>query len=68
MTKNITESQGSTDDSAQRQCARCRRHFPVAEGTDPIELIGWWTCSPCTESLLPGRPRSTDADRQESAT
>lgn len=46
------------EDTSGRQCARCRHHFPVEAGTDPIELIGWWACPDCTAALLPSRSRT----------
>lgn len=49
------------DDVTERQCARCRLMFPVEPGTHAMELIGWWTCDGCTESLLPDRHRTTAA-------
>ncbi len=51
---------GSADPGTPgRQCARCRHHFPIEAGTDPIELIGWWTCHACSAALLPTRSRAT---------
>lgn len=48
-----------------RQCARCRLIFPIEEGTHPMELIGWWTCPTCTQSLLPARHRTNVADEAQ---
>ena len=49
------------DTISGRQCARCRQTFPIAADTDPMELLGWWTCASCTRSLLPALHRSTTA-------
>ena len=61
MTKPNPEANASAADTGMpgRQCARCRHHFPVDAGTDPIELIGWWACPDCTAALLPTRSRAT---------
>lgn len=57
MTKPTSDTAASAgeNDTSGRQCARCRHHFPIEPGTDPIELIGWWTCPGCTAALLPTR-------------
>lgn len=44
---------------AGRQCSRCREVFPIEPDTHPMELIGWWTCPPCTEALIPGQHRAS---------
>lgn len=58
-------SETTTDQTAadpQRQCGRCRRHFPVLPETDPAELKDWWLCATCHESLVPGQTRSRRPD------
>ena len=60
MTTPTPDTDASSADAGPpgRQCARCRHHFPVEAGTDPIELIGWWTCPACSDALLPTRSRA----------
>lgn len=55
------QSESTQPDDAGRQCSRCRRSFPIEADTHPMELLGWWTCRPCTDALLPGRRRATTA-------
>lgn len=62
---NVDDGSGlpQPDDTAQRrQCSRCRSNFSIEPDTHPMELLGWWTCRPCTETLLPGRHRATTAN------
>lgn len=44
-------------DTGHRQCGRCRRWFdvvPVDVTTDDDgATTKWWSCPPCTASLLP---------------
>ena len=50
-----TDDTPSSDAATGRQCARCRRHFPIDAGIHPMELLGSSTCPPCTTALLPGQ-------------
>ena len=42
---------------SERQCGRCRKHFPVAPDANPATIAEWWACDPCRAALhLHNRP------------
>ncbi len=59
MTEPTAPATTPPDEVAGRQCSRCRARFPIEAGTSPFELIGWWTCLRCSDTLLPNRHRAT---------
>lgn len=64
-----TGADGFLDDvTPTRQCGRCRLHFPVPADTHPMELRDWWTCSNCSEALLPARTTTQRAERHRGPT
>ncbi len=42
----------------QRQCSRCRGHFPAEPGLHAAAIREWWVCAPCHDSLFPTKGSS----------